>query len=198
MLNVASRLRVPADYGEHRRAVFLDGEAQFRVVHDEAKPFMVTAGGTVTRDIGTVFNVRAYPGALRTTIVVAEGSVSVQSETVAQPAATTLLAGEAVHTESDGTLSVETHPDIARYLAWTRGELVFNDTPMADALAELARWYNLDFRIADHGLAKRRLTMTVRSTAVTSDVLADIAAAIGARVERRGERGRVIIFESVE
>src|SRR5207253_457823 len=62
LLGVASRLRVPRDYGVRTRAVELEGEAYFVVRHDPAHPFLVRTAHGTTEDLGTEFDVRAYRG----------------------------------------------------------------------------------------------------------------------------------------
>src|SRR5687767_10984139 len=57
-----SRLTVSAGYGDDMRAVELRGEAYCDVLHDEARPFVVRAGGANIRDLGTTFTVRATDG----------------------------------------------------------------------------------------------------------------------------------------
>ena len=42
--------------------------------------------------------------------------------------------------------------DTAAYFAWIAGTLVFDNTPLREALPRLARWYDLDFRLADSAL----------------------------------------------
>ncbi len=73
----ASRVRVGAEYGRGERRVTLEGEAYFAVVHDAAHPFVVRARGAAARDVGTAFDVRAYPEDVGARIAVAEGAVAV-------------------------------------------------------------------------------------------------------------------------
>jgi ferric-dicitrate binding protein FerR (iron transport regulator) len=80
VLGAASSLRLAEGYGSGSREVFLEGRAFIRVVHDAASPFVVHAGGTRTVDLGTAFEVRAYPDE-GVRVVVTEGSVEVQRDT---------------------------------------------------------------------------------------------------------------------
>src|SRR5699024_7695938 len=49
-LNAESVLKIPSDYGEKSRDVYLRGEAFFEVEHDDAKPFSVHIGGVIVKD----------------------------------------------------------------------------------------------------------------------------------------------------
>src|SRR6266550_4207817 len=78
VLGVATRLRVPRDYGARVRAVELDGEAYFVVRHDPAHPFLVRTAHGTTEDLGTEFDVRAYREERSLQVVVALGRVALR------------------------------------------------------------------------------------------------------------------------
>src|SRR5690606_16870942 len=75
-LNVGTTLQVPDDFGVSARSVTLRGEARFTVTHDPALPFTVHANDNAIRDLATIFNVRAYDGALATSVSVLDGAVN--------------------------------------------------------------------------------------------------------------------------
>jgi transmembrane sensor len=177
LLGVASRLRVPADYGARDRQVYLEGEAYFEVRQDRARPFVVRTGGTVTQDIGTRFVVRAYSDDHAVQVVVAEGRVRLQG--------TELARGQLGRVAGAGPVTVKTGVDLDRYLAWTEGRLVFDNTPLRDALPQLDRWYDLDFRLGDSSLASLPVTATFKNQP-TDEVLDLLAQTLGLRQERRG------------
>jgi transmembrane sensor len=58
-----------------QRKVKLKGEAFFSVKHEEEKPFIIEADEILVRDIGTEFNLKAYPDKDTIEIVVTEGEV---------------------------------------------------------------------------------------------------------------------------
>src|SRR5512133_275727 len=67
-----SRLVVAAGFGDGTRELTLEGEAEFDVQPDEARPFRVRTAPTVTEDIGTRFGLRAYRNEAKVTVAVAE------------------------------------------------------------------------------------------------------------------------------
>ncbi|NWO96327.1 FecR domain-containing protein, partial [Escherichia coli] len=73
VLNTATQVELDFDR-EARRVALLNGEAQFDVVKDPARPFIVTAGDVTVRAVGTRFSVWRL-GEDRTRVVVAEGIV---------------------------------------------------------------------------------------------------------------------------
>jgi transmembrane sensor len=146
-------------------------------VHDERHPFVVrTARGTV-RDVGTTFAVRAYGDDAEHLVAVAEGEVSV--------GATVLTARDVATIGEGGRVAVRRGVDVARYLDWAQGRLVFDGTPLADAARELSRAYNLDVRIADSTLSRKLVTASFTSESV-DEVLDVVTNIVGARYDRNG------------
>lgn len=74
-LNTASAASVRFTAAE-RRVELESGEAHFEVMHDPARPFVVSAGGVTVRAVGTAFNVRFASGAVEVTVT--EGKVTVE------------------------------------------------------------------------------------------------------------------------
>lgn len=79
-LKKGSKLEVSTDFGEQTRTVFLTGEAFFEVQKDPQHPFLVYAGGIVTKVLGTSFNIRAYNGENNIKVAVRTGHVTVYRE----------------------------------------------------------------------------------------------------------------------
>lgn len=75
-----SKIQVSKDFGNKKRAVYLIGEAFFEVKKDPLSPFLVYAGGIVTKVLGTSFTVRAYQNESKTSVAVKTGNVTVYQE----------------------------------------------------------------------------------------------------------------------
>jgi transmembrane sensor len=133
-----------------KRLVYLDrGQAFFKVAHDRRHPFEVHAAGRTVTAVGTAFEVRVDHG-FKVTLV--EGKVRVDAPLA--PARTAAAAPLAARTpEVQETLMVagtelvatgdtwNVHPaDVARAVAWTRGQLVFVDEPLANVAGEMNRY----------------------------------------------------------
>jgi len=184
-LNAESRLRVPPDFGPHKREVSLEGQGYFSVVHDTAAPFTVKTARGVTRDIGTRFSVRAYASDAKKLleVVVAEGAVSIAS---ASRAADSLVlhASEVGRVTEEGELRAEHNVDVRELLGWTEGRLEFKNVPLREALPVIGRWYDSELRVADSQLARYPITVTLTGERF-GDAIEVIARAIGARVVKR-------------
>ena len=145
----------------HNRAIYLDrGRAYFKVAKDQSRPFIVNAAGHSVRATGTAFEVTAEPQ--RFEVLLVEGHVRVST-----PSAKPLDNGkEGVYTDLEpGTrLSVTasrtwtlTKIDSSRELAWTEGQLRFDDKPLGEIVAEMNRYSHRKIVINDPAIANRLL-----------------------------------------
>lgn len=146
-LDTGSTIRVRL--GESERRIELDrGQALFTVAHDPGRPFIVDAGETEVTAVGTVFDVRRMGGAVRVTLV--EGAVDVTGPTGAPPSR--MRAGQQARVTAAG-LSTRI-VDTAKATSWTDGRLVFEDTPLREAVAEVNRYLEDPIALEDAVMAE--------------------------------------------
>ena len=144
-LNTKTRLSV--HFEESRRLIRLEeGEALFDVAKNSARPFIVEAGGRQVRAVGTEFIVRREPHLMTVTLMEGTVQVSVPSEThlISTEATfpfpgTTLTVGQRL-TLADDSKPLIDQPPIDSVLAWRRGEVVLDKTPLAAAVEEMNRY----------------------------------------------------------
>lgn len=187
MLAAGSTLRHPLEFPGGSREVMLEGEAYFTVEHDTGRPFRVRAGNLVATDLGTEFLVRAYPEDSGARVVVRSGQVAVRSDQAQDtPGGERVVnPGELGRLGGDGVPRVEP-ADTAAYFSWTRGTLVFDGTPLREALPQLSRWYDLEFRLADSSLGSIPLSGRLDQT-LTEGRLDLLAGSLGLEQVRVGE-----------
>jgi transmembrane sensor len=186
LLAPESRLIVADGYGNTGnkvREVQLTGEAYFDVQHDEARPFVVHAGGADIRDLGTTFTVRAT-GDRGVRVAVTSGSVSLAPSQASPNEAIVLRPGDAGTLGVDGRTLVERGGTAEPDTAWTSGRLVFREAPVSSVRAELRRWYGIDL-VVDSAFAARHLSMSFDGESADR-VLEVIALSLGAEVQRQG------------
>jgi len=149
-------LRVEPGFGRDRRVVSLVGEAYFDVRHTAGAPFMVHTGTTITRVLGTRFEVQRYPDERVVRVAVADGKVLVGGQTAQHPSVT-LVAGMTGVVSDSSAITVATTE--APYVGWIDGQLVFHKATTTDVLAVLTRWYGYRFQLTDSSLAAQNLTV---------------------------------------
>jgi ferric-dicitrate binding protein FerR (iron transport regulator) len=79
-LNKKSQLSYAYNKKKHQHTVKLKGEAHFSINHEDDKKFIIEIDGIFIRDIGTSFNVKAYPESNTIEVVVDEGTVVFYNE----------------------------------------------------------------------------------------------------------------------
>ncbi|MCL1618379.1 FecR family protein [Ralstonia pseudosolanacearum] len=148
-----------------RQVRLVDGEALFDVAQ-ASRPFIVRAGGTTVRVMGTAFNVhRADP---RITVTVLRGRVHVED---ASGDAVLLGPRQAADTGA-GTLNARAEPDPAAAVAWKDGKLLFDHTPLAQAVADINRYRAAPVTLADPALGRLQISGVFDST--RTDALLDL------------------------
>lgn len=173
VLNVASTLEVPENYGNGNRALRLTGEALFKINSKKGDPFAVETNGVVTRVLGTTFIVRHYKTDTTTKIAVNDGKVAVDSLVVS--------AGEQVVVSASGSHQISSVAD-ARSI-FTSGILVVEPQSLSDAINDLQRWYNVEIRFGDVDVSNRRISghFAIGSLIELKEIL---ESTFGIRVER--------------
>lgn len=181
MLNTDTVLEVTL--GTRVRSVHLvQGEALFDVVHDNARPFVVYANGNTISDLGTRFDVRG--GDAKTTVTVLEGLVNVErgSRAAQLGRGQQLVAGDDVWHQS------VVDPAVAA--GWSRGQLVFGGTPLAQAVADANRYTQERLVIADPRLDAIRISGEFRIGNTRAFVRA-LESAFPIRAEQNGDTIRL-------
>jgi transmembrane sensor len=151
-LNTSTRLVV--QFRPDRRQVTLDrGEAYFDVAKNNPLPFVVVAGSRKFIAVGTEFVVRRNQGgATPLVMTVVEGTVATVPASVPDrialqsKQATRVSQGRRITFDAAGTATLD-HPAIERILAWKRGRLVFEETPLREVVAEVNRYRHEPIRL---------------------------------------------------
>jgi transmembrane sensor len=150
-LNYGSKIKYPQFFSGNTRDVELTGEGFFKIAHNPEKPFIVKAGNINAEAVGTTFNVLAYPDQdiIETTLV--NGKVVLyrigqdgKSKTV-----TTMTPGQHVGYNIQTKAISSTEGNIKKYILWTEGKLIFEDTPILEVTERLGRMFNVDFEVKD-------------------------------------------------
>lgn len=157
-LNTDTDLDVAFD-GRHRTVEVLRGQAFFNVAKDPLRPFIVVAGGKQIVAVGTAFDVRLDKE--RVEVLLVEGRVVVENVTQAGSAAPTAETANASIHLNPGEALVATDKEVIhaaaqdaeRLLKWRDGLIEFDNTTLAEAVAEFNRYSAQTIRIEDPKLA---------------------------------------------
>ena len=168
-LNTNSEVRVTL-LPRIRKVELVRGEASFDVVHDLSRPFIVAAGKTAVRAVGTKFDVRRLDNDVE--VIVDEGKVVVGApeilEMVQMAVPSTLLHVSAGQTarSSGGSVNLMQLPKdgVARKLAWQNQILIFDGDSLTDVVMQFNRYNDRQLIIADPAVARLRIGGYFRPT----------------------------------
>lgn len=140
------------------------GEIHIDVAHDKSRPLSVIAGGEVIQAVGTAFNVEVRNDLVE--LIVTDGKVLVANnkntsankdiEEMAKKLPQNSMAiskGEKVNLHSSEQYQEEIvkvdSVEMAASLSWQKGNLIFRGESLAEAMAEISRYTDIKFELAD-------------------------------------------------
>ena len=180
-LNSATHLSFDSDFINHRE-VLLSGEAFFDVRTDAGHPFVVKAGGVSTRVLGTSFNVSAYPEAGEMRVSLKTGKVAVDYGTNSRQL---LAPGQLLVCKKGGGGERVIKQETSDMDTWTGGQLLFYQTPLKEALAQIEARYGVHI-IYDRPIKDGNITARVENTALEK-VLARLTLGWDLHFVRKGD-----------
>lgn len=190
-LNAASTLSYDKVHYAENRKVSLHGEAFFEVVKDKNRPFKVILDSAEITVLGTSFNVRTYPDQGRAEVAVKSGTVLVNTfnNKLQKREQTLLEKGEKVSYDRSTTL-VKKEPIADEHkadeFAWVQDYLAFDNLNVTDALAQVSKWYDVDFEGVDKLSSKHPFTAKFKNPPL-KDVLQSLAFAYDFAYEMKGD-----------
>ena len=160
-LNSGSCLKFPQKFTGNTRNVELEGEAYFEVVHNPAKPMIVKADRIFIKVLGTKFNVMNYKYT-EVEVALLEGSVSLNrlNSNKKLKEVLELKPGQlAVYRKEDHKVKYGT-VNVNKYIAWTKGIVMFENDPLSRVAQSLSRIFNADVVIKDEDIMNYTFTAT--------------------------------------
>ena len=159
-LNTASRVVV--NFSDTQRSIrLLEGEALFDVARDASRPFLVEAGETQVRAVGTSFTVR-HLGDAPVEVLVREGVVEVNRPARSAMRPVRVAANTRAVASSSSATPVAAAPVapavIRRELAWREGRIAFQGETLGQAAAQFSRYSETRIAIDDPAIAAEEIT----------------------------------------
>jgi transmembrane sensor len=141
-----------------RNITLIKGEALFEVAKNKDRPFVVSAGGTQVRAVGTAFTVSHLPER-PVQVLVKEGIVELQRTDVPQAPPVRATANVRALVPPDAPIITTTMPEekLARGLEWQHGRISLDDETLADAASEFARYSEVRI-VVDPAVSDRTVT----------------------------------------
>jgi len=159
-LNTDSRMKVR--YTATRRTIHLDrGEALFDVARDMARPFVVFAGDTEVKAVGTSFSVQRLADA-PVQVLVREGVVEVDRGQGGFVRLNANMRAVAPLMDKAGMPLIRTAAvapvEVERAVAWREGRIAFEGETLGQAVKDFQRYSDTRIVIDDPSIAREEVT----------------------------------------
>ncbi len=147
----------------------LKGEVYFDLVPDPKRKFSVDMGYFKVKDIGTKFNIRAYPDEAGVYTSLVDGRIDFFSKD--EGSLLSMKPGEYMkfNKQTNNITVSQQDPSIAT--AWKDGKFVFIDRTLTEICNELENWYNVKIVIKNKTLAGTKYTSVIKRTTTVKLVL---------------------------
>lgn len=154
-----------ATFSTSQRELKLEGEAYFKVKHDDNIPFVVSTPRCDIRVLGTEFNVMAYEKLNRSEVTLFKGRVEVKTP----ENSSVLKVGQTFHVFDDGHYIDEAN--LNQTHSWVENKLNFQRIPFSELVMRLENWYDVDISYDRSGLANTEFTGTFKNEETIWQVL---------------------------
>ena len=181
-INMGSSLKIEPGFGKSSRIVHLNGEAYFNIAKNSI-PFIVNTDQYTIRDIGTIFNVKAYADDVSFETLVIEGEVEIEGKLRIdsdKPQKVSVKkqqifkinyasANSVVQTEKDFTDIVEvkiqkiSSAQAEVYTGWTEDLLVFEGKTFTEIIKIMERRYDVEINMEETKFGNYEYTGSFRN-----------------------------------
>ncbi|MCH2449861.1 MAG: DUF4974 domain-containing protein [Gracilimonas sp.] len=194
LLAPKSKLKVLSGFNETTREIQLEGEAYFSVDSNKKKPFWVYTENSITKVLGTQFNVMALLDESLLEVLVTEGIVGVEKGKREQIDDIILKEGSLLQTDEQ-LAKYEIINDIQseNYLKWKEGLIHFEELNLSRITDRLERWYPVEIILKSEDLDKKNLTAEFSSSQPLEEILDAISLALG--VEYKRNESTITIYD---
>lgn len=175
-LNAGSKLVYDKNFDSKLREVSLTGEGYFDVARNPDKPFIIHAGKVNIKVLGTIFNVKSYPGEKLTEASLIHGSIEVtikdrpREKIVLKPNEKIIVSNEPVQ-EKPGApapasanepivaisrLSYEPNDSTIIETSWVDNRLIFQNEAFNELAIKMERWFGVSIQFENAGVQQLR------------------------------------------
>ncbi|MGA8263343.1 MAG: FecR domain-containing protein, partial [Ignavibacteriaceae bacterium] len=142
------------------REVYLAGEAYFEIHHNISRNFIVHTGNLTTTDLGTKFDVSAYPENKTIAVSLLEGKVKVSRNEKGKVGRIAILKPkEQLVYDKENNVSSFNVFDFLEVVGWKDSVYKFVNEPLRKVLPQLERAFGVKFRLTDQSVLAQKITI---------------------------------------
>ncbi len=171
----------------------LVGEGYFNIVHNRKREFIVELNGLKIKDLGTKFNVKAYPLDQYMTATLLEGKIEMQNN----QGQSFLEMNPNDHLfidKTNNTYNLSTvDPNLV--VSWKDGKFVFVDMSLREVCNELEKWYDVEINIQRKSIESEKYTSVIKRSTTIRNMLEMLKITAGIEYEiKTNENGKDLII----
>ncbi len=168
----------------------LSGEAYFDIRHEPDREFVVDLGKIKVKDLGTKFNVSAYPEDpfYRATLV--EGEITILNMEGKEIKELGVNQTFRFNQEDHSFRIEDLDPSIVT--GWTSNKFVFIDKPLPEICREFEKWYGVSFHIEGEQLKQEKYTSVIRRTTTIAQLLEMFKLTTGINYTLKNEKNGMV------
>lgn len=210
-VNAGSTLKYNNNFGKISRAVYLNGEAYFDIAKSNI-PFIVSTHNYTIRDIGTIFNVKAYSDDFSFETMVIEGEVQVEGKLSIDSDKSQMISvkqqqvlklnyaptvKEVVQADKNPSSIVEVKvqkvspAQVEVYTGWTENLLVFEGITFQEIIRIMERRYDVEIAIDNSDLRNLKYTGSFKNIGDIEKALKIMKETTDIDFEKRGRVIRI-------
>lgn len=182
--NSGTLLLYPETFKGDTRMVYLIGEANFQVMKNPDKPFIVKSGTVSVTALGTEFNVAAYPESSEVVTTLISGKVKVDCN--GGKNSYILNPGEQIVYQGNTSQSFLANANIEDVTAWQKGLFVFRGKTIKEILFTLERRFNVTFQCNISSFSNDKYNFSFRQDATLKqimDIMGEIVGGFNYKIE---------------
>ncbi len=166
-LNSDSRIIYPNSFSEKSREIQFAGEAYFDVIGDSLRPMIIHTNKNFRAEVfGTSFNIKSYDNDDNAQTTLYTGSLRLVAKVGKKEVISIMKPNETVIIKDDASRVKEEKEEPQKESAWKEGDLIFNATPLSEAIKMLERWHGTTFIVQNPQFLKGRITATFHSESI--------------------------------
>jgi transmembrane sensor len=189
-LNKKSSISYKFDKSTNTRTVALKGEGFFEVKHEVERPFVIEADEALVRDLGTSFNVKAYPGEDTVEVVVKEGVV--QFYTASNPGINVNAGETGIYSKRNKSFT-KIHRADTNVFAYKTGVFAFHATDLRSVIERVNEVYDARISLGNDRIGDCRLTVNFTNEQLET-IVDVIAETLALQVEKKDVAKKEIVL----
>jgi ferric-dicitrate binding protein FerR (iron transport regulator) len=178
-LNRNSKIIFSKSFDE-KREITVEGQVFFRVRRNERKPFVVKALESNIKVLGTSFSVETKPNFVD--VIVASGKVAFYYTKKHCDTLFLSTGDKGIFRQNNNCFEKLKNTDL-NYLAWENHALSFNNSPMAQVILDLERYYNVKVTLTDRSISILHYTSEFKNPSL-NEVLKEMELALNVKTVR--------------